>query len=162
MSIFIASSATLVLYTLLNVYIPSAPRLMKLLQADLAENEAIFICTYMCFIYIYALIFFRWSSWLTCHICVASGIADSHHGRPLSTSECNLRWQQLPDKFGWVRKLYPWLQLQRRAGLAAPRWGLPPHPLLQPRPPLPPRGAGPGDWTSRKPFTTVVGLVYTT
>lgn len=62
MSIFIASSATLVLYTLLNVYIPSAPRLMKLLQADLAENEAIFICTYMCFIYIYALIFFRWSS----------------------------------------------------------------------------------------------------
>lgn len=62
MNIFIASSATLVLYTLLNVYILSAPRLMKLLQADLAENEAIFICTYMCYIYIYALMFFSWSS----------------------------------------------------------------------------------------------------
>lgn len=56
----------------------------------------------------------------------------------LSRSECNLGWQQLPDKFGWVRKLYPRLQLPRRAGLAAPRWGSPPHPLLQPRAPLPP------------------------
>jgi len=49
-------------------------------------------------------------------------------GSPLRRSECNLTWQQLPDKFGWVRKLYPQLQVQRRAGLAAPRWGLPPHP----------------------------------
>lgn len=57
---------------------------------------------------------------------------------PLSRIECNLRWQQLPDKFGWVRKLYPQLQLQRRARLTAPRWGSPPHPLLLPRPPLPP------------------------
>lgn len=52
MNIFITSSATLVLHSLLNVYRLSAPRVMKILLADLAENEPIFIHTCMCYVYI--------------------------------------------------------------------------------------------------------------
>lgn len=52
MNIFITSSATLVLHSLLNVYRLSAPRVMKILLADLAENEPIFIHTCMRYVYI--------------------------------------------------------------------------------------------------------------
>ena len=38
----------------------------------------------------------------------------------LSRTKCNLIWQQLGDKFGWDTKLFPQLERQRRAGLAAP------------------------------------------
>lgn len=50
----------------------------------------------------------------------------------LSRTRCNLMWQQLGDKFVWDTKLSPQLELQRRAGPAAPRWGSHPHPSFGP------------------------------
>lgn len=50
----------------------------------------------------------------------------------VSRTKCNLTWQQLGDKFVWDTKLFPQLELQRRAGLTAPRWGSSPHPSFGP------------------------------
>lgn len=170
MNISIASSAALVLSSLLSVYtschLLDPWSYFKLIWLKTSPFLSIHICvmyTYMHRSNVFQLEQFTVlaSQMGRCAWLLAQG-TDSHQGQwhssPLSRGEHNLRWQQLPEEFGCIGKLHPQLQLQRRAGFAAGAH-LPSPSWAQTSPAS--GGVSSGDQTSQERFTTAVGLVCT-